>query len=167
MVQAVLHIIIPLVILDLIRHYYFNKSFPRYIVLIGGIAGLLPDIDVPISWILSLLTNTTISIHGQITHTVLFALPFLILSGILYTKTKKLFTKKDYKPLIYLVIGMGILTHIFLDCLAGGNSFLWPISTVNYCPTIIAQSIVPGLDAILLVLWLIHEETHNMVKDYF
>ena len=49
MALAVTHVILTIVILDLFRHYVFKKSkFPRYWLVIGGIAGLFPDIDIPL-----------------------------------------------------------------------------------------------------------------------
>ena len=168
MVQAVLHIIIPLIVFDLIRHYYFNRKFPRYIILIGGIAGILPDIDVPLSWLLSFVAGKNISIHGQFTHTLFYTLHWLILFLFFYFKNdRKLFTKSNHKPLVFLVITLGGIIHLSLDCISGGYYFFWPFSNANYCPSFISESIAPGLDAILLILWLIHEETHHLIRDYF
>jgi len=49
MPQAVLHILVPLILMALFKDYYDKRhknKFPLYYVLIAGIAGLLPDLDV-------------------------------------------------------------------------------------------------------------------------
>ena len=48
MALALTHVLLVIVLLDLFRHYVLSKKkFPRYLLVVGGIAGLLPDIDVP------------------------------------------------------------------------------------------------------------------------
>ena len=52
MALAVTHVLLTIIVLDLLRHYVFDKKkFPRYLVVIGGIAGLVPDIDILFNWI--------------------------------------------------------------------------------------------------------------------
>ena len=52
MPYAVTHVIFALVIADVIRDYVVRdkKKFPLHYVLIAGIAGLLPDIDILFDW---------------------------------------------------------------------------------------------------------------------
>ncbi len=75
MALAVTHIILTIAFLDIFRHYVFGlKKFPRYLLVVGGIAGLAPDLDIPMGWILTLVTGNTVNIHGLFTHSILFAL---------------------------------------------------------------------------------------------
>ncbi|MBI3412746.1 MAG: metal-dependent hydrolase [Candidatus Aenigmarchaeota archaeon] len=60
-------------------------------VLIAGIAGLLPDIDIPINWILGRLYGESVPLifsHGGITHTPFFGLIFLIPAIFLWKRKK-------------------------------------------------------------------------------
>jgi len=46
--------------------------------MVAGVAGLLPDIDTPLNWILASFGKTIgILQHGGLTHTPFFALVFL------------------------------------------------------------------------------------------
>ena len=52
MPQAVVHVLFAIIALDLVRDYLIKdkKKFPLHYVFIGGVAGLLPDIDIPVFW---------------------------------------------------------------------------------------------------------------------
>ena len=123
MALAVTHIILTIAFLDIFRHYVFGlKKFPRYLLVIGGIAGLAPDLDVPLGWILTLLTGSSINIHGFFTHSIFFALLFVFIGAIFHYKKNMKWAK------IFYVIAVGWTFHIFLDCFYGMDSsklFLW------------------------------------------
>ena len=51
MPYAVAHVILTIVIADIYRDYFAKKRFPMVYVLIAGIAGLIPDADILVSWI--------------------------------------------------------------------------------------------------------------------
>ena len=92
MPTAVTHVILTMILLDLIRDYLI-KNHKRYLTLhtlfIGGVAGLLPDIDVPLGWILAFFgVHSKLWSHGWILHSPFFSLIFLI-PGIFYWKEKK------------------------------------------------------------------------------
>ena len=55
MPYAVAHVILTIVIADIYRDYFAKKRFPMIYVLIVGIAGLIPDLDIPASWLLNLI----------------------------------------------------------------------------------------------------------------
>ena len=166
MALAVTHIILTIAFLDIFRHYVFGlKKFPRYLLIIGGIAGLAPDLDIPIGWILTLFNGSSVNIHGLFTHSIFFALLFAIIGAVLQYKKNLRWAK------IFYVIGVGWMLHIFLDCVFNSYStFFWPLSidTMAFCP---ARSFLEGyrssIDAIILVVWLVHEEIHNKIKCYF
>ena len=59
--------------------------------------------------------------------------------------------------------------HLLLDCPVGGQiGYLWPLSIdiYKYCPDLIS-GYMASLDAIILVIWLIHEEVHKNIRVYF
>jgi len=116
---AVTHVILTIVLVDLIRDYYLKKYITLHMVFIAGVAGLLPDIDIPINWVLGFLgQNIEIIKHGWFTHTLVFSLIFLVIGLILLWKDKQ-------KLAIYFfVISFGVFFHIFLDYFLGGGHFL-------------------------------------------
>ena len=166
MALAVTHILVVIVILDLLRHYVFGKKkFPRYLIVIGGIAGLAPDIDLPVGWLISVLTGTTVGLHRLFTHSIFLVLLFLGIGLIRHYQDDKKWAN------IFYVIAFGWLVHILLDYLYGGGSIpslFWPYQMLPaFYPSWNLYLWAESIDAILLVLWLVHEEVHNYVKDYF
>lgn len=165
MALAVTHIILTIAFLDIFRHYVFGKKkFPRYLLVVGGIAGLAPDLDIPLGWVLTLFTGDSVNIHGLFTHSIFFALLFAAIGAIFHYRTKMKWAK------IFYVIAMGWVLHVILDCLFNAYlTFLWPfsINTTAFCPKGILQNYSSSIDAIILVLWLLHEEIHHKIKCYF
>ncbi len=159
---AVTHVIITIVILDLFRHYVFGKQkFPRYLLVIGGIAGLFPDIDIPIGWMMTLFTGTQITLHRIFTHSFIFPLLFLIIAIVLH------YNKNHKWGRIGYVIAAGWTLHIIFDCIYGGYlPLVWPFDLITSCPSWGLMKFSEGIDAIILVLWLAHEEIHNKIRDY-
>ena len=166
MALAVTHIILTIALLDIFRHYVFSKrKFPRYLLVVGGIAGLLPDIDVPLGWMLSIFSGITVDVHRIFTHSILFVPLFLILGAVFQYQYRNLKWSK-----IFYVIAAGWFMHLALDCLYGGSwsSILWPFSTsFSFCPGWNVYPYASGIDALILVGWLLHEEMHNYIIDYF
>lgn len=163
MALAVTHVIGTILILDLLRHYVFGlKRFPRYLVVVGGIAGLAPDMDIPLSGLLSFLRGTPIDLHGQFTHSLFFVALFLVFGGLLWKENRK------WSKISWVVSG-GWFLHLVMDCVFHGNpSYLWPlaVNTTNFCPHWGLTGYDVSVDALLLVLWLVHEEVHKKIKDY-
>ena len=174
MPQAVTHIVIPLVIADIYRDYFAKKKFNIRYVLIAGLAGLLPDIDIILAWILRLSSDISISsIHRTITHSLLFPLFFLIVFLVSKSYNPKFIKKQKLKlNYILLAIAFGTLTHIILDLsFSSSVVILYPLSNfstgLNLIPLDYFQgTFFAGLDAIILVLWLIHEELKHRISDY-
>ncbi|MAF13565.1 MAG: hypothetical protein CMI53_01595 [Parcubacteria group bacterium] len=162
MALAVTHVILTIVILDLFRHYVFKKSkFPRYWLVIGGIAGLFPDIDIPLGWVYNFLTGSAITIHGMFTHSIVFPALFLA-AGLIFR-----YKKNSKWAGICFVISAGWFMHLILDCAFGGyKEFIWPFFIYNFCPQWGIHQYAIHIDAVILVLWLIHEEVHKRIKDY-
>jgi membrane-bound metal-dependent hydrolase YbcI (DUF457 family) len=165
MALAVTHIIGTLFILDIFRHYIFGRrKFSRRLLLIGGLAGILPDIDIPISWLINSLTGKGLSLHGAFTHSLFWPLLLIGIGFILFYYEKKTAAK------VLWVISAGLFIHTILDCLFNSyETFLWPLkfNTQRFCPSGLQTIYRAGVDAIILVAWLIHEEWHNKIKDYW
>jgi membrane-bound metal-dependent hydrolase YbcI (DUF457 family) len=170
---AVTHVILTIIVIDIYRDYILkNKSkyLSGHVILIAGIAGLLPDIDVPLHWFLSLIgISVPILQHGGITHTILFGVIFII-PGYIFLKIK------NNKMATYcFVITYGILFHLLLDSVLGGGGaegpmLLWPFTTHIYKLGILLwipfQDTFISLDAIILLLWLWHEEMKHKIRDF-
>lgn len=171
MPQAVTHILIPLILSDYYRDHISKKKFNLHYIFISGISGLLPDIDVIAFWILNFISNTQLSsIHRAFTHTLFLPLLFLILFFL--TKNIKLKKPKLKLNYIFLAIAFGTFIHLILDSLLSGYiSPFYPLSTYQISLNLIPLNkfqgtLFPGLDAILLVLWLYHEEKKHKISDY-
>lgn len=165
MALAATHILIPIIILDLLRHYYLGlKKFPRYLLLIGGIAGLAPDIDIPLTWLTHLLVTNNVDFHGTFTHSFFFVVIFFVLGTLFQWRNNKKWS------MIFYVIAFGWFCHLFLDWLYGEyKTLFWPFAVTPWTifPTWTLYTYGESIDAILLVLWLVHQELHNYIKDYF
>lgn len=165
MALAVTHIILTIVLLDIFRHYVFGvHKFPRHLLVIGGIAGLLPDIDLVFTWVYNFFMGTQIDLHGAFTHSLIFPVILLGIAVFLH------YQKQIKWAQIFYVIAAGWFLHLFLDCMFGGyKTFFWPFFSGfgSFCPQWGIDSYAAGIDAVILVLWLVHEEVHKKVKDYF
>ncbi len=165
MPYAVTHVLVAIVIFDLLRHYVFGKDkFPRYLVVLGGIAGLAPDLDIPLGWLYSFLTGIDINIHGLFTHSFFFVGLFLLVGLI------RRYQNDGTTARVMYVIAAGWLIHIILDWAFGEyKAIFWPflLTDPTLFPTWNLWQYGPEIDAILLVAWLIHEEVQGMIKDYF
>lgn len=143
-------------------------------MLIGGIAGLLPDIDVPLQWMATSFVGEAVTLHRILTHSLVFVAAFLVIALFFHLqKHKKLVFsagKISYGniALFFTVIAAGWLTHIALDCsVAWDYNLTWfPGIPLGFCLHPFSGEALLGLDAIILVLWLIHEEWARKIKDF-
>ena len=173
MPYAVTHVLLTIILVDLFRDYFMEKTHHKryltlYTLVIAGIGGLLPDIDMPITWLLNILGYSfDILRHGGITHTLFFGLLFLIPGFILWKK------KQHKKAVYFFVITFGIFFHIFLDYLLGGGHhygvmWLWPLTTTRFKLHLLVETpkAFMAIDALILILWLWHEEVKHKIKDF-
>src|SRR3989344_4366987 len=110
MAYAVTHILIPLIILSLLQHYRFGvKKFPSWIVLVGGLAGLAPDADIVLSWIISLVNRSPVDLHGSFSHSFVWPIAFATLGIIFY------YLKKQRWMQVACVVSLVWLSHILID----------------------------------------------------
>lgn len=170
---AVTHVLLSIILVDLFRDYVIRdhkKYLTLHTIMIAGIAGLLPDIDIPINWILGFFGKSfALMQHGGLTHTAFFGLIFLIPGFILWKKGR-------HKTAVYFfVITLGVLFHVFLDYLLGGGRYegimwLWPLSSQAFKIHLLRYSnlsnLPAGIDALILLGWLWHEEIKHKISDF-
>lgn len=164
---AVTHVLASIILVDLYRDYFtrHKKYFTLHTVFVAGIAGLLPDIDMPLNFFLNFFNLELI--HRTVTHTPLFSLIFLVPAIILWKK------KRHREAIYFIVIAAGIAIHILLDYVVsadnGGIMLLYPFSNTQYALNLLkgfGADFYAGLDAIILLLWLWHEEIRHKISDY-
>jgi|TARA_Y100000310_G_scaffold339842_1_gene433804 hypothetical protein len=169
---AVTHVLFAIIAIDLYRDYFtkHKKYFTLHTLFIAGFAGLLPDIDILLSKFLGFFSIEFA--HRIITHTPLFALIFLIPGFILWNK------EKHKIAMYFFVTCFGILSHIFLDFILASDSgsgilFLYPLSALSWelgllqsMTTLQMATLFASLDAIILLLWLWHEEVKHKISDF-
>src|SRR3989344_70198 len=121
MPYAAAHVILTIVIADIYRDYIAKKRFPMIYVLIAGIAGLMPDLDVPASWIFNFIFGTNYNFHRIYTHSLIYAIVFFFISVLfLFAKKEKYKILKWNVPkraffMFFLAMAFGWLMHIGLD----------------------------------------------------
>ena len=167
MPQTVVHVLFTIIVLDLIRdHVLKNKrELPLHYIFIGGVAGLLPDIDISLFWILRNFLGFDVPFfHRILTHTFLFTLIFLFISLIYFDLNKRV-------SKLFGVITFGVAFHIFLDwLLVGSIAPFYPFSYTTYGLNLLGRTNLPlaveGLEAIVLLWWLWHEEKLHKISDF-
>lgn len=181
MPQAVTHILIPIILLSLFRDIFFQgkqrEKFPLHYVLIGGLAGILPDLDIAIYYIFSFFGFTMKEMHRTFSHSIFFPLIFLVL-GILFhlfkIRNKELGKHHLKIYVIFYVLTLGIIIHLILDAFLVGtilplypfSNFSFGLNLISYLPLNWQSSIIPVIDAGLLILWLIYLEVKHKVSDF-
>lgn len=182
MPQAVTHILVPILLVSLIRDYILSRNakvhFPLHYVLIAGLGGVLPDIDIVISVFLKIIGSSDWWIHKTFTHSLLFPLTFLFLFLILrpFHMRARLCTLGRHKlqlHLIALMLAFGTLMHSVLDMFAGEAAYLfYPFSMYDYGINLFAFSglghgtTAALLDGVLLVIWIVYLEAQHRISDF-
>lgn len=160
------HILVPLILADLYRDYFAKKRFSLFYVLVAGIAGLFPDIDIALWRIIGFFREVPVSaVHRQFTHSIFVPLLFLIIA-LLWRKNRKAL-------LLFGAISFGIFTHLLLDVLLSGSIMpLYPFSEMGIGLNLAsftgmqAPMLFAVFDGIILGLWLIHEYLKHKIKDF-
>lgn len=177
MPYAVTHVLIVVILIELFRHYYVkNKNaFPIHYVLIGGLAAIIPDIDIAVYYLLSFFGFTISEVHRTFSHSLLVPLIFLLLAVPFFNFRNRKLGKHHLKLRnVFLVISFGIFVHLALDAtLAGTIMPLYPLSNysiglnlISYFPLAWQDSILPSIDAVLLILWLISLEVRHKLSSF-
>ncbi|MEK6846950.1 MAG: metal-dependent hydrolase [Nanoarchaeota archaeon] len=178
MPYAVTHFLVPVIIVSIIRDYFYRKSgnkFPLHYVLIAGLAGIAPDLDIALFWILHPFGFTLEQLHRTFAHALILPIIFFIL--FLITKNIKIAQLGRHKlrlANIFMAIAFGVVTHIILDGLLGGYvAPFYPFSSneiglnlVSYLPNDLEPLAFPSLDAALLVIYVIYLELKHKISDF-
>ena len=179
MVQAVTHVLIVIILLSIFRDVFFKtknkEKFPLHYVLIGGVAGLIPDLDVAVYYILSFFGFTLSEVHRTFSHNIFVVLVFILL-GIFFLGLKNKELGRHHLKLsnIFFVISFGVFIHLILDFLISGNimpfyplsSWAIGLSIILFLPLAWQSSFIPSLDAVLLIIWLIYMEVKHKISDF-
>ncbi|MEA3430621.1 MAG: metal-dependent hydrolase [Nanoarchaeota archaeon] len=168
MAHAVTHVLLAIIAVDIYRHYFAKKKFSLFFVYLTGFFALVPDIDIPIGALLGM------NLHGTVTHWVWWPL-IAIFIGVIFlkyykNKAKNKRSQKKYhiwhkSGMVSLFIGIGLLSHLLLDCAFGGYQFFYPFA-FNYCPTVFNTAAAVWADAIILISWLFWEWRKHNIKDF-
>ncbi len=176
------HILIPILLAAVFRDIYNKRNktkFPLHYVLIAGLGGILPDIDIIISVILNLFGIENWNIHKTFTHSLFFPVVFFVLfliSSKMKAKAQicRIRRHKLKISMIFLAISFGILTHILLDSIFGQKAyFFYPFSLndygidlVGYLPRDLRGAAFPLMDGFLVVIWIIYLEIKHKISDF-
>lgn len=173
MPYAVAHVILTIVIADIYRDYIAKKKFPMVYVLIAGIAGLMPDMDIPASWLFNFIFGTNYSFHRIYTHSLMYSIIFLAIAFaflLLKKKEYKIFSwniPKQALVMFFFALSFGWFMHLLLDCAIASDGYLNFIPSIGLnCPSPFRNDVIAGFDAVILVLWLIHEQWKHKISDY-
>jgi len=178
MPYAVTHILIPILIVAIYRDFFAKNKFPLHYVLFAGLGGVLPDIDIPISFLVSLVGGGNVWLHGAITHSLFFPLAFLVLFLVLKPIGLKArvcnIGRHNLKlSYLFLAIGFGVLIHLGLDSIFGGETlWLYPFLGTDFGLNVIEnfgyrwETVMATLDGILLVVWILYLEIKHRISDF-
>lgn len=191
MVLAVTHVLVPIIAFELLRDRFkgMRKAFsPKHTFLVG-IAGLMPDMDVPVFTVLQRLglVDATAIGHRIFLHNVWIPLGFLMFAAASAFVWPALRGRKNRKyrqgrsmslAKVFLLLAVGWMFHLTLDAVLTGEVMpFYPLSSylVNWnltgrlaAATGIEQlTILVSIDALLLVFWLWHEQFTHRIRDYF
>ena len=179
MPQAITHVLVPIILLSIFRHIYqkkTNKRFHLQYVLIGGLAGIIPDFDIPLYWIMSPFGYTFEQIHRTFLHSIFIPLTFLVLAIISsYSIKKRIGRNKLSITIILLLFAFGSLIHLILDAtIAGYIMPLYPLSLLkigtgfpfNLFPENLGLMFLATLDGVLFILWIIYLELKHKISDF-
>ena len=179
MPYAVTHFLFPVIIVSIIRDYFYRKSgkkFPLHYVLIAGLGGVLPDIDIITYLFLQPFGFSYSDIHRTITHS-LFPILILVFLGFIFHRIKVnvLGNHKIKLSIICWVLSFSFFIHILLDALITGETIklLYPFShftlwsnLTDILPQHLSPLFTPLLDGILLIIWIIYLEAKHKISDF-
>jgi len=170
---AATHFIVTVVILTLLRdHYHKKHDFPIHYVFLGGLAGLLPDIDIAFFWILSFFNYSFI----EFSHNLVFVFSFLLISLLtINVKSFKFRNAELHFHKLFFVIFLGVSIHLLLDVFSiTGINIFYPfndlrlsLSLEKFLPNSIQWAFFPTLDAVLLILWISYLEWKHKISSFF
>lgn len=150
---AATHIIATTSIISRFGSKYFDTGAnPGYFVFWMAFGSLLPDIDIPLGWLLRSLG--LVFEHGTVTHTPLFAFFFLLIAMALSILQKRKISA------VFSIFFLAIFIHLILDFVLGGGAkegiaWFYPFSAATYKIHLLFAlpfaSTFEALDAIILL----------------
>lgn len=178
MPQAVTHILVPLIIAALVRDSFKfrkNKKFSLHYVLIAGLGGALPDVDIAVYWIAHFFGANINQVHRAFTHTIFFTLLLIMIGLLFHVVYNKPVTKHKLKlSWILYTLAFGMLLHLALDAILSG--YIRPfypfynlqvgLNLVMLLPFPLSEIFLPSLDGALLVIWLLYLELRHKISDF-
>ena len=175
MPQAVTHILLPILLIALWRDIY-KKRFSLHYILIAGLGGVIPDIDIIIFW---LTQNAALSFQTIQTHIILTPLVFLILffsfkNANLKARICNIGRHKLKLSIIFLMLATGVIIHLMLDAIFGEpimllfpfSAAVFGINLTSYIPESLQELAMPTLDGLLLVIWIAYLELRHKISDF-
>lgn len=179
MPQAAAHILIPLIIASIFRDFYIKKKdkkkFPLHYVLIAGIAGIIPDLDIVAFWVLNFFNFSLSEVHRTIAHTIFVPMLLLLLFFVFHNINTKTLGKHKLKlSYIFLAMTFGSLMHLILDMIFMGQIMpLYPfidfrigLNLFGYLPVTLQALAAPSFDAALIIIYLIYLEMKHKLSDF-
>ncbi len=171
---AVTHVLVPIILLDFFRDRVMKGKIKKIItnrfIFLAGVAGLLPDLDLPLFTMLDLLG---FQVGGNIGHRLFFHNIWIPLSFLGFFALMHVLKQKNFSK-VFLILAFGFSIHVILDATIIGYVMpLFPLSTVEVglnlsgLIPINGLTLMVSLDALLLLFWLWHEEMGHKIKDYF
>jgi len=188
---AVTHVLVPIIAFELLRDRYkrMQRLFsPKHTFLVG-VAGLMPDMDVPLFTTLNAL-GMTVQLpvnHRIFFHNIWIPLGFLLFAAFFAYVWPSLRHGRNRKykqgrslafAKVFLLLAVGWMLHLALDAVLTGeimpfypvNDYLvnWNVVGAFADATAIPQlTLLVSMDALLLLFWMWHEEFTHRIKDYF
>jgi len=145
------HIVITIVALAAIRKF-LNIKFSNRILLLGGILGMLPDLDIPIAFVLNGFFGTSFYFHKFYTHA-------LIIPVLLYLASVVVKKFNEKAAVIILLSAITWFIHLVLDCtfLIGMRPTVFPGAiSWGFCRETLNVFEIMSLDAIIIAFFVLY-----------
>lgn len=175
---AVAHFLIPVIIVDLVRDHLLKvrKVLPNKYVFISGLSGALVDTDMLLFYIF----KNSLNVRSLVGHRIFFHNIWVPLFFLFWFIMFYYYLKKRNLAKIFLMIFIGTSIHLLLDAtIANEIAPFYPFSDIQIGLNLIPVTpdlgwdialrnldILASIDAILLILWLIHEEKEHNISDF-
>jgi len=167
MPQAVVHVIFTIIAIDLFRDYVVKdkRKIPLSFIFLGGVAGLLPDVDIPLFWLVKHALGMEVEwFHRTFSHSLVVVAALILITLLVYRW-------KEKWGILAAIITFGVSFHIFLDFIFVGYIMpFYPFSSVTAGLDILSrtglEAAAAGFDAIILLAWLWHEEKKHRISDF-
>lgn len=160
---TVTHVLVPILLLDAVKK--LRGSLSLHTIFVAGIVGALPDIDVVAELVWFATTGSLLGIHRLYTHTLVVPV-ILAIVGIVLVRWRPLFLAGAFAWTVHVILDLVVAGQVpllfpFSNALIGLN-LLVPPGTAQA-----AVYILSGLDAVIFLVWLWHEERYRKIKDFF